>query len=176
MVRIFSMLIILLILAGCTGKIVQEAEQSAYEKFREGFMNPPPGAYPKVYWWWLNGYTDTARLLTEMREMKKAGISGFDIFEIGVPKEDIMVGEGPAFLSDESLASIKTVIEEARKLGMKAGLNMASSWNAGGSWIRPEHAAKSIYFSKIEYKGEGSENKLPFPEISERDSRGRIRL
>ena len=176
MVRILSMLIILLILAGCTGKKVQEAKQSSYEKLREGFINPPPGAHPKVYWWWLNGNTDTSRLLTEMREMKKAGISGFDIFEIGVPKEDIMVEAGPAFLSDESLASIKTVIEEAGKLGMKAGLNMASSWNAGGSWIRPEHAAKSIYFSKTEYGGESSGIKLPFPEISEKDSRGRIRL
>ena len=170
------MLIILLLLAGCTGKQVQEAGQSGYEKLREGFINPPPGAWPKVYWWWLNGNVDTARLLEEMREMKKTGISGFDIFEIGVPKEDIMVGAGPAFLSDESLISIKTVIEEADRLGMQAGLNMASSWNAGGSWIRPEHAAKSIYFSKKEYEGESGKINLPFPEISERDSRGRIRL
>ena len=176
MVRIYTMLIILLLMAGCTGKQVQETEQSGYEKLREGFTNPPPGARPKVYWWWLNGNADTARLLAEMREMKDAGISGFDIFEIGVPNEDIMVGAGPAFMSDASLLSIKTVLEEAEKLEMKAGLNMASSWNAGGSWIRPEHAAKSIYFSKKEFEGGSGKIKLQFPEISEKDSRGRIRL
>jgi len=175
MKKIFSILIILLILAGCTGKKVHEAEQSAYKKLREGFINPPPGAHPKVYWWWLNGNTDTARLLTEMREMKKAGISGFDIFEIGVPASDVMVEAGPAFMSDESLLIIKTILDEAGKLGMEAGLNMASSWNAGGNWIRPEHAAKSIYFSQTKLDGKAGRIKLPFPLISAKDPRGRVK-
>lgn len=137
--------VILLTLAGCSGRSVQPSEESDQEKFKKEFLDPSAEVGPKVYSWWLNGKTDTTRLKTEMTEMKNAGISGFDIFEIGVPGSDIMIKAGPAFLSVESLASIKMVIREAGKMGMTAGLNMASSWNAGGSWIKPEHAAKSIY-------------------------------
>ena len=176
MIRTFTFLAAVLLLGGCSGRQFDETEQAEYEDLKEGFMNPPSGTRPKVYWWWLNGNTNTARLIAEMREMKNAGISGFDIFEIGVPKQDIMVEPGPAFLSDESLLSIKTVIEEAGRLGMEAGLNMASSWNAGGSWIRPENASKSLYFSKTEYGGESGRIKLMFPLISEKDSRGRVRM
>jgi hypothetical protein len=60
---------------------------------------------------------------------------------------------------------------------MEVGLNTASSWNAGGSWITPEHAAKSIYYSKVKIEG-GTERriKIPFPEISENDPWGKPRL
>ena len=57
------------------------------------------------------------------------------------------------------------------------GLNLASSWNAGGTWVKPEHAAKSLYFSKTVVKGSGVQKIiLPFPEISKTDAQGKARL
>lgn len=143
------------------------AQDDTYNYLRNGFKNPPDKARPKTYWWCLNGNIDTVRAKQELRAMKIAGISGFDIFEIGVPKADTMVPAGPAFMSRESLITLKTVINEAGKLGLTAGLNLASSWNAGGSWVEPRHAGKSLYFSKISVKGvQGRiETILPFPEI-----------
>jgi hypothetical protein len=85
--------------------------------------------------------------------MKNAGIGGFDMFEIGVPRQDTMIPGGPAFLSDESLKVIKFVVKEAGKLGLEMGLNLASSWNAGGSWTLPKNAGKSLYFSNTTMKG-----------------------
>ncbi|MBK9391482.1 MAG: hypothetical protein IPN68_15325 [Bacteroidetes bacterium] len=145
-----------------------EAQQDYYEQLAEGFKNPPLSARPKAYWWCLNGNIDTVRAKQEFQAMKNAGLSGFDIFEIGVPKSDTMIPGGPAFMSDESLRILKTVINEAGRLGLTVGLNLASSWNAGGSWVKPEHAGKSLYFSKVSLKGvQGRiETKLPFPEIS----------
>ena len=113
---------------------------------KQNFANPPMEAWPKTYYWWLNGNIDTVRVREEIKEMKAAGLSGFDIFETGVPKVDTMVAAGPAFLSEASLASIKVALDQAGKLGMNVGLNMASSWNAGGSWISPRNSAKSLYF------------------------------
>jgi hypothetical protein len=169
--------LILCLLTGCSRNDSTVENSVTYEELKEGFMNPPPKAHPKVYWWWLNGNIDTVRMKEELAAMKGAGISGFDIFEIGVPKSDVTTKAGPAFLSDESLKAIKTVLTEAGRLGLEAGLNMASSWNAGGSWITPEHAAKSIYFSKIHMSGNSdSPVRLPFPEISKTDSRGAPRL
>ena len=65
--------------------------------------------------------------------MKEAGISGFDLIDIGTSREDTMIPGGPAFLGDESLKIIKSVIDEAGKLGLTVGIGLASSWNAGGS-------------------------------------------
>ena len=83
---------------------------------KHDFANPPMRAWPKTYWWWLNGNIDTVRVKEEIRAMKAAGLSGFDIFETGVPKTDTMVVAGPAFLSGASLASIKIALDEAGKV------------------------------------------------------------
>jgi hypothetical protein len=147
---------------------IVSAQNVIYSQLREGFKNPPANARPKTYWWCLNGNIDTVRAKEELREMKNAGISGFDIFEIGVPKSDTMIPGGPAFMSNESVNILKTVITEAGKLGLTVGLNLASSWNAGGSWVEPKNAGKSLYFSKVSLKGvQGRiETILPFPEIN----------
>jgi hypothetical protein len=107
---------------------------------------------------------------------KDAGISGFTIFEIG-SRDTVLVGAGPAFLGDESLQTLKFAIEEAGKLGLEVGMNTASSWNAGGAWLKPEHAGKSIYYTKAEINRRAEQSiELPFPVIPETDPRGRRRL
>jgi hypothetical protein len=147
-----------------------------YEKLAQGFKNPPPTAQPIVYHWWLGGNVDTTRLKEEILSFKDAGLAGFTIFEIGSRDTD-MIKNGPAFLGEESLENIKFAVDLAGSLGMEVGLNTASSWNAGGSWITPEHAAKSIYFTKTKIQGAKQHNlKLLFPEISAKDPRGRTRL
>ncbi len=161
------------ILYGCSSDKNAESNNEFYSYMKEEFSNPPSKAHPKVYWWWLNGWTDTVRIREELRAMKEIGISGFDIFEIGAGRSNPMEMSGPAFLSDESLIAIKRALDEAEKLEMEAGLNVASSWNAGGSWITPEHAAKSIYFSKMRV----TENikppiKLSYPVIPVKDTGG----
>lgn len=148
--------------------------------FADHFKNPPKKAKPKLYWWWLNGDVDTTRLKAELQTMKNAGIGGVDIFEIGLYPEDNpgdMIKPGPPFMSDAFLKNLKVALDMALKLDMDVGMSVASSWNAGGSWVTPEHAAKTIYSSKVEINASSpTETSLPFPEISANDPRGRSRL
>jgi len=143
-------------------------EVDNYKRLKEGFVHPSGTALPKVYWWFLNGNIDTSEAKKELREMKKAGIAGFDFFEIGVPKGDTMIEAGPAFLSEGSLKVIECIVREAGALDLEMGLNLASSWNAGGAWTLPENAGKSLYFSKTTIQGQKGKQKIqvPFPEIS----------
>ena len=145
----------------------KKSSSNDYEELKEGFLNPTGLARPKVYWWCLNGFIDTIKAKEEFRAMKEAGIGGFDLFEIGVPKGDTMIPAGPAFLSDESLKIIRFAATEAKKQGLEMGLNLASSWNAGGAWTLPKDAGKSLYHSQINVTG-GSEVQInvPFPAIS----------
>ena len=155
----------------------EQSKSHDYNSFEKGFLNPPIEAKPKVYWWWLNGNTDTVRLKEELLAIKAAGIGGVDIFEIGVPtytNPNGMIPAGPAFMSEASQQAIKFAMEEASKLDLEIGFNLASSWNAGGSWTLPQHAAKSLYSSKIKIKGPSQQNiRLPFPEIRRTDARNR---
>ena len=157
-----------------------EQDEINYATLKAAFKNPPVSARPKVYWWWLNGNVDTVRIKEELRAIKQAGIGGVDIFEIGVspannPKD--MVKAGPAFMGVESLKAIELAIREATRLNLEVGLNLASSWNAGGSWITPQYAAKSIYVSKTVIDGGSQQTiKLPFPQISRLDERGKPRV
>ena len=139
-------------------------------ELRAGFKNPPVTARAKVYWWWLNGYVDSVRLKTELKAIKEAGLGGVDIFEIGVRKasdEKGIIPAGPPFMGDESLRMIKLALDEAKKLDLEVGIGVASSWNAGGTWVKPEHAAKTLYASKSKIRG-GKEIKLKlsYPEIT----------
>ncbi|MCY1720950.1 glycosyl hydrolase [Prolixibacteraceae bacterium Z1-6] len=151
-----------------SGVPVKGQKSDDYQSVKNNFLNPPQSARPKVYWWCLNGNIDTVRAKQELRAMKDAGITGFDLFEIGVPPSDTMIPGGPAFMSDKSLQLIKFAVDEAGKLGMTVGLNLASSWNAGGNWVKPEHGGKSLYSSKVNIKGNAQSQKikLPFPEVS----------
>ena len=162
----------------CSFSIIAVAGQNrdTHAEFSRGFRTPPPSAQPIVYHWWLGGNVDTIRLKEELTSLKNAGVAGITIFEIG-SRDTVLVKPGPAFLGDESLKVLKYAIEEAGKLGLEVGLNTASSWNAGGSWLPPEHAAKSIYYTRAKVSGgTGQKISLPFPVIPERDPRGRIRM
>lgn len=152
----------------------------SYQQIQQGFKNPPTQARPKVYWWWLNGNADTVRIKEELAAIRKAGVGGVDIFEIGVPaasNPNDMVKAGPPFMGQESLKTIEVAIREATRLQLEVGINLASSWNAGGSWITPRHAAKSIYYSKtIVDGGQQQTVRLAFPEISKLDEKGKPRI
>ncbi len=162
----FAAIIVLFI--GFAGVPANGQNSDHYQNIKNSFLNPPQSARPKVYWWCLNGNIDTVRAKQELHAMKETGIAGFDFFEIGVPPSDTMIQGGPAFMSDQSLQLIKFAVDEAEKLGLTVGLNLASSWNAGGNWVKPEHGGKSLYSSKINIKGNAHAQKikLPFPEIS----------
>jgi hypothetical protein len=173
--KIFVVFSILILLFTFSCKKVNDQSEISYESLSTGFKDPPASARPFAYHWWLGGNVDTARLREEILSLHNAGIAGFTIFEIG-SEATKLYKPGPAFLGKESLDIIKYAVTLAGSLGMEVGLNTASSWNAGGAWITPEHAAKSIYFSKQKITAEAPMIRLPFPDIPATDPWGKARL
>ena len=86
------------------------------------FVNPPLEARPGALWCWLNGYVDHEQMTREMEEAKALGMRGFEIWDIGVLRGKELVPQGPAFLGEESLKSIKQAVAagEARMLSVHA--------------------------------------------------------
>lgn len=132
----------------------------------EEFRNPPMEARPMALWTWLNGYVDRQQITRELEEMKAKGMRGGVIWDLGsIADPQKMIPAGPEFLGEESLKSIHHAMDEAQRLGLELGLVASSSWNAGGTWIKPENASKALLWSELRVEGpkEFSEV-LPLPQ------------
>lgn len=132
------------------------------------FVNPPLEARPGALWCWLNGYVDHEQMTREMEEAKALGMRGFEIWDIGVLRGKDMVPVGPAFLGEESLKTIKHAMTEAKRLGLELNMIAASSWNAGGSWVKKSDGSKRLASSSVDAAGPKKfDEVLPLPCDSE---------
>ncbi|MFO7933431.1 MAG: glycosyl hydrolase [Bacteroidales bacterium] len=161
--------LILLAISGCQAPETPSGSEPAPVSPEEGFRDPPLQVRPKGYWDWINGNFDLERLTVELEKAKAQGMAGYDIFDIGaVSNPGDMVPAGPAFMGEECLEGIAHAVREAERLGMELGLILSSSWDAGGSWIKPEHGSMALYQSTVTFHGPGTfEGILPFPELPE---------
>ena len=110
--------------------------------------------------------------------MKKGGMRGGEIWDVAAYADpDGRVPAGPAFLGPGSTRLMAHAIREADRLGLEIGMIASSGWNAGGSWIAPQHAGKGIYQSITTVTGPvGFHAELPLPELPKlcpRDAHGR---
>ncbi len=132
-----------------------------------GFRDPPPAARPAAYWCWLNGNVSPEHFARELEEMKEKGISAVYIFDVGARDPNKVIPAGPPFMGPESVEAIARAVREATRIGIDVGLITSSSWNAGGSWVRPQHAAMGRYQSEIVVEGpKRFSEALPFPKVS----------
>jgi hypothetical protein len=144
----------------------------------DAFADPPLQARPGCFWDWLNGSITKEQITRDLEAMKRAGMRGGEIWDVAAYADpDGRVPSGPAFLGPKSARLIVHAIREADRLGLEIGLVASSGWNAGGSWIPPEHAGKGLYQSLTRVAGPRSfHGELPLPELPKlcpRDEQGR---
>jgi hypothetical protein len=142
------------------------------------FADPPVEARPGCFWDWLNGSITEEQITRDLEAMARGGLRGGEIWDVAAAADpDGRVPAGPAFLGPESVRLIAHAIREAGRLGLRIGLVASSGWNAGGSWVPPEHAGKGLYHSTVTVTGpKRFQEALPLPELPElcpRDEHGR---
>lgn len=132
-----------------------------------GFENPGNEARPTAYWNWLNGAVSLPSLTHDLEEAKAKGLGGLEIWDVGALRNpDGFVPTGPSFLGPESLAAIHHAMKEAKRLDLDLGLITSSGWNAGGPWVTPERASKTLFFSNQVITGPAQiKQKLIFPSV-----------
>jgi len=169
-VTIAAALLHLFVVPGCAAP----PSAGAYERLRSGFRNPPAQARPDAFWPWLNGHADRARITEEMEEVRAAGFSRLQVWDVRADRDpDGLVPIGPPFLSDEWLGNLAHANREAQRLGLELGMLAASGWDAGGTWVEPEEALIALYSSAEEVRGPAAfEVELAFPEVSEHCPQG----
>jgi hypothetical protein len=158
---------LLLLLAGQNQTGICQLEGATVSELKKQFVNPPIPARPRALWPWVNGNVSLSQLTIEMEDAKRKGMGGFDIWDVGTNMNpDNVVPAGPAFLSDESIQAIAYTIREADRIGLEIGLTFSSSWNAGGSWVKPEHGAMGLFRKDTIVSGPMDFSAtIPFPSI-----------
>lgn len=144
----------------------------------EAFAEPPLHARPGSFWDWLNGSITEEQITRDLTAMKEAGMRGGEIWDVAAYADpDGRVPAGPPFLGPDSTRLIVHAIHEADRLGLEIGIVASSGWNAGGSWIPPEHAGKGLYHSATAVTGPKKvQLELPLPAVPKecpRDAAGR---
>lgn len=159
-------------LAGCAA--APSAGDAPSPSLLQDFIEPPLRARPRAYWVWSNGSFDREQLTRELEDAKAKGLGGFDIFDIGPPDEENIIPAGPAFMGPEAIEGYAHAIREATRLELEIGFITSSSWNAGGPWVTPQQASKTLYGTETSVRGPGSVDiALPYPDVPEPKFQGR---
>lgn len=140
-----------------------------FQKLSDNFIEPPMSSRPGAFWCWLNGDVTNASITHDLEEMKQKGMGSAGIYDLAaINNPDGAYGIGPQFLGDESVKSIQHALAEGKRLGIKIGLVGSSGWNAGGSWVSPDWAAKALYAAELKIEGpQLFSGTLPFPAVPE---------
>ena len=161
----FSLLAILLGfgLAGCNN------DYSNITALYDGFQDPPNEAKPYVYYALLNGYLNREFAGEELEAYAEKGVGGLLVFDMGIiGKEQFFPPAGPEFMSDEWLDNFSYIVQKAEELGMKVELAACSSWDMGGSWVKPEEAVMALYQNSVTVTGPAKIREvLKIPELPE---------
>lgn len=163
---------LVLLLVGCATQPAEEeipaGSVRSVSQLSSEFVDPPLASRPGAFWCWLNGNMTAAAITRDLEAMKSKGINRAEIWDVAAIRNPSFIPAGGAFLADESIALIKHAIAEGKRLKMKIGIVASSGWNAGGSWVTPEWASKSLFFSSVDVSGPGTVSlELPFPEVPE---------
>ena len=120
-----------------------------------GFLNPPPGAGIRCFWWWLNSNVTENAITRDLEEMKAKGYSGALIFDADGSSQQGNRGvpAGPVFGGPEWTKLFVHACKEAKRLDLELSLNIQSGWNLGGPKVTEEEATQRLVWSKTEVKG-----------------------
>jgi hypothetical protein len=161
-------IVLLLAVCGLQPCLWADENRARLNELEAGFSQPPREAKPSAYWLWINGYANRDYFDKELREFADKGVGGLCIFDMGARGDSkFFPPTGPAFMSDDSVESIAKAVQAAKRHGLDVQLAACSSWDLGGSWVKPEHASMALH--RTEMRAEGPRQldvAFPFPELS----------
>jgi hypothetical protein len=115
-----------------------------------GWESPPDSAKPHTWWHWMNGNVSKAGITADLEAMKRVGIGGAHLAQVGtgIPK-------GPVpYDSPEMVDCVKFAYQEADRLGLDLCLFNCPGWSSsGGPWIKPENSMKLLVYTEARAAG-----------------------
>ncbi|MEI8373082.1 MAG: glycosyl hydrolase [Planctomycetota bacterium] len=112
-----------------------------------GFKSPPPGYGEVPYWWWTGGNLDPERMIGQLKELKKKGISGVQVNYSHHDGEGWMTDQAkPEIFSEDWWKVYSKISEACAKLDMGIGMSTYTvDWPRGAP-----NLFNKLFYSKPE--------------------------
>lgn len=124
------------------------------------FQNPTGDYRPFVRWWWNGDAVEADELIRELHVLKEAGIGGVEINPISMPSGADRHGHKTLeWLSDEWIEALRTVLVEAKRIGMTCDLIVGSGWPFGAETLPANERASVLLTAAITLNG-GTHNEI----------------
>jgi hypothetical protein len=146
-----------------------QAQAQVPDTVRAGFETPPAAARPQVFWQWINGNVTQEGIRLDLDWMKRAGIGGPILFDVGFGSPPIpqYVEHRVGYGSPEWKAMVRYSAERSRALGLDFGMAAGGGWSeTGGPWVTPQQAMKKLVWSEAVLSGKGPHRLPPPPGVS----------
>jgi hypothetical protein len=122
-------------------------------KVKEGFLNPPQTAKPRVWWHWMNGNITKEGIRADLEWMHRVGIGGFQNFDAALLTPQI-VEKRLVYMTTEWKEAFRFTTILADSLGLEMAIAGSPGWSeSGGPWVKPEQAMKKFVWSETRIEG-----------------------
>jgi hypothetical protein len=120
---------------------------------QDGFLDPPAGARPRVWWHWMNGNISQEGIKLDLEWMHRVGIAGFQNFDAALSTPQV-VKERLAYMTPEWKDAFKYATNLADQLGMEEAIAGSPGWSeSGGPWVTPADGMKKYVWSETVVEG-----------------------
>ncbi len=136
-----------------------------------GFRNPPPGYGEVPFWWWTGDDLDVGRMIAQIRELHKKGISGVQVNYSHYDTSGWLTETGePGLFTEEWWKVYSSISEECGRLDMGIGLSTYTiDWPRGAKnlfyylfYCKPELNAIQLGAGKRQRLRGGETKTVPY--------------
>jgi (4-O-methyl)-D-glucuronate---lignin esterase len=134
------------------------------DELQRGFLDPPNGARPRVWWHWMNGNISTEGIKLDLDWMHRVGLGGVTIFE-GAINTPQVVPHRLIYMTPEWKEAFKDAVTTARGMGMEVAIASSPGWSeTGGPWVPAAQGMKKMVWTATRVEGgKPFAAKLPHP-------------
>ncbi len=123
------------------------------DALRDGFLTPPAGARPRVWWHWMNGNITEEGIGLDLAWMKRVGIGGFQNFDAAFNTPQV-VPKRLVYMTPEWKEAFAFTTRRADELGLEMAIAGSPGWSeTGGPWVQPQQAMKKLVWSETVVEG-----------------------
>ncbi len=131
------------------------------DELLRGFLDPPNGARPRVWWHWMNGNISEDGITLDLDWMHRVGVGGVTIFE-GAINTPQVVPRRLIYMTPEWKHAFTWAVTHAHDLGMEVAIASSPGWSeTGGPWVPASQGIKKMVWSATRVNGGGGGGK-PF--------------
>ena len=127
--------------------------QQSKDPLKEGFLDPPAAARPRVWWHWMNGNITREGIKLDEEWMHRAGLGGFQNFDASLFTPQV-VDKRLAYMTPEWKDAFKYATTLADELGLEEGIASSPGWSeTGGPWVPASEGMKKYVWSETRVAG-----------------------